>query len=91
MWNLQRTFRMELDASEAPHGSAARIGLPIPQAADEKSLSIVMDGAGVVWRAEVGAVADGAVGGVDFGAARVADGRVWLELSEARKLSLTLM
>jgi hypothetical protein len=88
--DLSRTFHLELDATEAPQGSAARIGLPIPRAADKTSLTIIADAAGVVWSAELGAAAGTAVDGVDFGAARVADGRVWLELTEARKLSLTL-
>ena len=69
--DLSRTFRLELDASEAPHGSAARIGLPIPPAADETALSIIADGVGIVWSAELGAAAGSAVSGVDFGAAQV--------------------
>ena len=85
------SFRLDLDASGAPPGAVARIGLPIPPALDETALTLRADGA-EIWRAASGPVAAAAASasGVDAGAARVARGRLWLELAEARALRLEL-
>jgi len=83
------SFRLDLDASGAPRGAVARIGLPIPPALEEAALTLRADGA-EIWRAASGPVAAAAASGVDAGAARVARGRLWLELAKARALRLEL-
>eukprot|EP01043_Picozoa_sp_COSAG02_P024736 COSAG02_NODE_1362_length_13050_cov_22.164775_8_plen_671_part_00 len=96
-FTASRKFTLSLDASDAPRGSTARIGLPVPGALLEDSapLALHMDGVGVVWTSLAGAAAQpddtrSMLQGLDFSEVRVEAGRVRMEMLAARKLDLVL-